>query len=49
VADADWEVDFFMACFYFLTRKFLHKAGDPKPEPETLYFNYPFSRNDPAT
>jgi len=48
VADAGWEVDFFMACFYFLTRKLFHKAGEPEPEPETLYFSYPFYRNDPA-
>ena len=48
VADAGWEVDFFMTCFYFLTRTTFHKEGEPKPEPETLYFSYPFYRNDPA-
>ena len=48
VADAGWEVDFFMTCFYFLTRKTFYKKDEPKPEPETLYFSYPFYRKDPA-
>ncbi len=48
VADAGWEVDFFMTCFYFLTRKMFVKADEPKPESETLYFSYPFHRKDPA-
>jgi len=48
VADAGWKVDFFMTCFYFLTRKMFYKADEPKPEPETLYFSYPFYRKDPA-
>ena len=30
VADEGWEVDFFMTCFYFLTRKMVKKdAGSP--------------------
>ena len=48
VADAGWEVDFFMTCFHFLTRKMFYKADEPKPESETLYFSYPFYRKDPA-
>ncbi len=52
VADAGWEVDFFMTCFYFLTRKVFYKADEPKPQsklqPKTLYFSYPFYRDDPA-
>ena len=48
VADAGWEVDFFMTCFHFLTRKVFQKADDPKTEPETLHFSYPFYRKDPA-
>jgi hypothetical protein len=43
VADAGWEVDFFMACFYFLTRK---TAGQEEPAP-TLEISYPFYKNDP--
>jgi hypothetical protein len=48
-ADAGWEVDFFMACFHFLTRKMFSPAGQPEPEPDTLYVSYPFYRKDPAT
>jgi len=40
VADEDWEVDLFMACFYFLTRK----RTTPS---ETLYLGYPFYAADP--
>ena len=42
VADEGWEVDFFMTCFYFLTRKTLRWANDKKPAPETLEIDYPF-------
>jgi len=48
VADQGWEVDFFMTCFYYLTRKTFHKEGEPKKEPETLHLTYPFYRDDPA-
>ncbi len=48
VADEGWDVDFFMTCFYFLTRKTFYPAGKPKPEPDTLYFTYPFYRRDPV-
>ena len=48
VADEGWEVDFFMTCFYFLTRK----NADPKdktPVAPTLDMGLPFFRDDPAT
>jgi hypothetical protein len=48
VADAGWDVDFFMTCFYFLTRKVFYTVDEPKPESETLYFSYPFYRKDPG-
>ena len=48
IADDGWDVDFFMTCFYFLTRKTFYKAGESHPEPKTLYFSYPFYRQDPA-
>ncbi len=45
IADEGWEVDFFMTCFYFLTRK------EPPPgaakEPATLSVSYQFYANDP--
>lgn len=48
IADEDWEVDFFMTCFYFLTRKTFQKQGESYPEPELLHVgHYPFYRNDP--
>lgn len=43
IADAGWEVDFFMTCFYFLTRRV---AGKEQPLP-TLEIGYPFYREDP--
>jgi len=43
IADEGWEVDFFMTCFYFLTRKMFPGHADP----ETLEMVYPFYRNDP--
>jgi len=47
IAEAGWAADFFMCCFYFLTRKFYRKPGEPAHEPELLYFAYPFYRHDP--
>jgi hypothetical protein len=48
IADEGWEVDFFMTCFYFLTRKTSQKAGEPVKEPDLLHVgHYPFYRNDP--
>jgi hypothetical protein len=43
VADEGWEVDFFMTCFYFLTRKTAHKDV----EVPTLNIDYPFFKDDP--
>ncbi len=46
IADEGWEVDFFMACFYFITRK-----GDPPGAPKgpaTLPIGYTFYADDPA-
>jgi len=41
IADEGWEVDFFMCCFYFLTRK------DPPPI-STLEVSYAFYADDPS-
>lgn len=43
VADEGWEVDFFMACFYFLTRK----TVQPNLDLPTLDLVYPFFKDDP--
>jgi hypothetical protein len=40
IADEGWEVDFFMTCFYFLTR-------DHGPALPTLEIGYPFYADDP--
>ncbi|MBM4093024.1 MAG: hypothetical protein FJ276_26990 [Planctomycetes bacterium] len=45
VADEGWEVDFFMTCFYFLTRKKPRTADDPSVP--TLELSYPFYKDDP--
>jgi hypothetical protein len=47
IADEGWEVDFFMTCFYFLTRKFFAADGE-LVTPETLQIGYPFYRDDPS-
>jgi hypothetical protein len=48
VAEEGWEVDFYMCCFYYLTRP--HGAGEHAvPVPETLQIAYPFYRTDPET
>lgn len=49
IADEDWEVDFFMCCFYYLTRKHSGSSNDAMIEPKTLQIAYPFYRDDPAT
>lgn len=46
IADAGWKVDFFMTCFYFLTRKAFPKAGG-QAGPLTLQIAYPFYTGDP--
>ncbi len=43
IADEGWEVDFFMTCFYFLTRKMV-KSDVEIP---TLDFGLPFFKDDP--
>jgi hypothetical protein len=45
MADEGWEADFFMTCFYFLTRK-LAKSDFEAP---TLDIAFPFLRDDPKT
>lgn len=48
IADEGWEVDLFMTCLYFLTRKLFQKEGEPKNEPETLPVGpYHFYQKDP--
>lgn len=44
VADEGWEVDLFMTCFYFLTRKIAKVAC----ETPTLEITYPFFKDDPV-
>lgn len=43
VADEGWEVDFFMTCFYFLTRGIVKKDADIP----MLDFGLPFFKTDP--
>lgn len=47
VADEGWEVDFFMTCFYFLTRASVPGAMEKIPPLQTLEFVYPFLKDDP--
>jgi hypothetical protein len=46
MADEDWEVDFFMTCFYFVSRHDIRKPTDHS-EPDTLELGHAFYRNDP--
>jgi len=49
VADEGWQVDFFMTCFYFLTRHTLQGgAAHDSPLP-LLEVSYPFYKDDPLT
>ncbi len=43
VAEEGWEVDFFMTCFYFLTREMFKK----EVQVTTLECSYPFYKDDP--
>ena len=43
IADEGWEVDFFMTCFYFLTRK----MEKPESLPDLPVGSYHFLRDDP--
>jgi hypothetical protein len=47
IANEAWEVDFFMCCFYFLTRK-TAPDGTGAPGGAMLQIAYPFYRDDPA-
>ncbi len=47
IADEGWEVDFFMTCFYFLTRASVPGALEKIPPIQTLEFTYPFLKDDP--
>jgi len=46
-ADEGWEVDFFMTCFYFLTRASVPGEMEKIPPLVTLEFVYPFLKDDP--
>ena len=43
IADEVWEVDFFMTCFFFLTRQ----RAEKEAEVSTLEISYPFFKDDP--
>jgi len=45
VADEGWEVDFFMTCFYYLTRS--EAEREKMPPVVTLQIGYPFYAGDP--
>ncbi len=48
VADEGWEVDFFMTCFYFLTRMNVPEAREKAvPDPTLPVGSYAFYRDDP--
>jgi len=47
IADAGWEVDLFMTCFYFLTRAYVPETKDQVEALSTLEIVYPFFKNDP--
>ncbi|MCS7305208.1 MAG: hypothetical protein NZ602_08900 [Thermoguttaceae bacterium] len=47
IADEGWQVDFFMTCFYFLTRASVPGALEKIPPIQTLEFTYPFLKDDP--
>jgi hypothetical protein len=49
IADEGWDVDFFMGCFYFLTRERVPGAMEKVPPVCTLDMtHYTFYKNDPA-
>ena len=49
IADEGWNVDFFMTCFYYLTRPKLPADSAPAPELiEAPVVNYKFYKTDPA-
>lgn len=48
VADAGWEADFFMTCFYFLTRDRVPGAEEKVPPVPCLELSHPFYTDDPV-
>jgi len=48
IADEGWEVDFFMTCFYYLTRRDAPACKEEIAALPTLDIAYPFYKNDPA-
>lgn len=49
IADEGWDVDFFMTCFYFITRTKLNQEPEKAPKPVTLDIAYTFLKEDPIT
>ncbi len=47
IADEGWQVDFFMTCFYFLTRALVPERQDEVAALPTLEIAYPFYKEDP--
>lgn len=48
IADGGWEVDFFMTCFYNVSRRAPRNADGKAAEPDTVDVREPFHRGDPA-
>ena len=49
IADEGWEVDFFMTCFYFMTRNKKPETGEKSPRLlDGPAVGYPFYAADPA-
>ena len=46
IADEGWDVDFFMTCFFFITRSKFPGRGEKDATP-SLELSYPFFRDDP--
>lgn len=49
IADEGWEVDFFMCCFYFITRERVPGAMEKVPPVPVLELSHPFYADDPLT
>jgi hypothetical protein len=47
IADEGWEVDFFMTCFYFLSREKTPGAEEKAPAVPTLEVSHAFYKDDP--
>lgn len=48
IADEGWENDFFMTCFYFITREGIPGAAEKAPPVPTLEISHPFYKDDPT-